>query len=56
MNKSQLLEMKTHPAEAAKKGDPITRIRSLQPEGSLDLTKYRELRGGVGNDPAGWKK
>ncbi len=31
MSKPQPLEVKTHPADAAKKRDPITRWKSLQP-------------------------
>lgn len=44
MNEPQVLEVKTHPAGAAKKGDPITRLRSLQLVCRPDLVRYRALR------------
>ena len=51
--KPQIVEMKTHPAGAAKKGDPITRIKVIATRVNLiclDISNFAAALGPVAKD------
>jgi hypothetical protein len=53
MNEPQVFEVKTHPAGAAKKADPITPVKVIATGRSLDLVRYPALRDGGESGLAG---